>query len=182
MTKSKQVTPINPEVDYNALGAYPRVSLQHVKVAEETDITPENINPEPLNNFSKMPEEYIERNKISDEEVFPEPLNTNIGIDPPNKFIPPDAVKTLPDELPVERPLTEDEVIAVNKLRGVITPSFPAIVGTLVLCEGTHAAIITKVWNNGLVNLIIFHDESPVPDVKTLVPYGEGPNTWKEIN
>jgi hypothetical protein len=54
-------------------------------------------------------------------------------------------------------------------------------VGFPVLFEGS-AAIITKVWERGLVNLTIFHDGSPVPDLKTSVPYGDGPNTWKEIN
>lgn len=80
-----------------------------------------------------------------------------------------DTVPVLPTDVPLVKASLREPILSYAK------------VGLPVLFGGS-AAIITKVWDNGLVNLIVFSAEHPVSDIKTKVPYGEGPDTWKEIN
>jgi uncharacterized protein (DUF433 family) len=155
MTKSKKQTSMtHMEADPKGLmGA----------VQPEVDITPKDISPEPLNNFSKMPDEYIERNKIPVEEILPEPSND-----------------LTPDELMTEKEFAELDAQQIEDLA-----PYNVKVGYPVVYEGIHAALVTKVLDDGRVNLIVFHDGHPVPDVRAEVPYqGEVNlyNTWKEIN
>lgn len=120
--------------------------------------------PEVADEFKNMPDDWKERNKISVEEragyVAPEPLITP-------GFAEPMTMPVQPDRLSTDVPLVE-----ASALR---EPSpYIAKVGLPVLFGGEYAAIITKVWHNGLVNLIVFSSEHPVSDIKTKVPYGIG--------
>lgn len=163
--------------------SFPNVDPANVEIKVDPEqsfspVDPVDISPEPLNNFSKMPDEYIARNNISDEEILPakipEPTERSIAGMPisgtPQKIL---------DDWDAQRP-TDVPLVEASALREP-SPSY-AKVGYPALFGGEYAAIITKVWDSGLVNLIVFSAEHPVSDIKTRVSYGEGPNTWKEIN
>jgi len=112
--------------------------------------------------IASMPDEWKERNKIMVEARAPLVEDTvNVPVD----------VISRPTDVPI---------VEFSALREP-SPSY-AKVGYPVLFGGEYAAIITKVWDSGLVNLIVFSAEHPVSDIKTRVSYGEGPNTWKEID
>ena len=110
--------------------------------------------------IASMPDEWKERNKIMVEARVP--------------F----AEETVNASDLISRP-TDVPIVEFSALR---EPSLHYSVGLPVLFGGEYAAIITKVWDSGLVNLIVFSAEHPVSDIKTRVSYGEGPNTWKEID
>lgn len=122
------------------------------------------------------------------------PANVEIKVDPEQSF---SSVDPLPADPVLEDTVNvpEPPVIPVQPDSVVLPTDVPLTestyrepslsytkVGIPVIFGGENAAIITKVWDNGLVNLIVFSSEHPVSDIKTKVPYGEGPNTWKEIN
>ena len=152
------VDPQNPEPD-----VYPNEVLKNQSgeiISGSTEVPTEAAR------IATLPDEWKERNKIMVEA----------------RPVPPSAEETVnvpvqPD--PIGRP-TDVPIVDLSALR---EPSLSyAKVGLPVLFGGEYAAIITKVWDSGLVNLIVFSAEHPVSDIKTRVSYGEGPNTWKEIN
>ena len=77
-----------------------------------------------------------------------------------------------------------DNDIQPGKLKAVPNSKTngPVKLGIIVLFEGKIPAIVTGVWEDDVLNLTLFPDALPVLDIKTRVPYGEGQNTWKEIN
>ena len=148
------VDPQNPEPD-----VYPNEVLKNQSgeiISGSTEVPTEAAR------IATLPDEWKERNKIMVEARVPLAEDTvNVPVD----------VISRPTDVPI---------VEFSALREP-SPSY-AKVGYPALFAGEYAAIITKVWGNGLVNLIVFSAEHPVSDIKTRVSYGEGPNTWKEIN
>ena len=146
------VDPQNPEPD-----VYPNEVLKNQSgeiISGSTEVPTEAAR------IATLPDEWKERNKIMVEARVP--------------F----AEETVNASDLISRP-TDVPIVEFSALR---EPSLHYSVGLPVLFGGEYAAIITKVWDSGLVNLIVFSAEHPVSDIKTRVSYGEGSNTWKEIN
>lgn len=89
----------------------------------------------------------------------------------------------------IQDPINDDRTALDNdiqpgKLKAVPNSKTdgPVKLGAIVLFGGRVPAIVTGVWEDDVLNLTLFPDALPVLDIKTRVPYGEGQNTWKEIN
>ena len=157
-------SPINPEnplpkVD-NSPNVYPNEALGIPTPSDEAA------------RIASMPDEWKIRNGYPVDPLLADVVLEDIVNVPEPPVIP---VQLNPVVLPTDVPL-----VNFSALREV--PLSAAKVGIPVVFAGEYAAIITKVWDNGFVNLIVFSAEHPVSDIKTKVPYGEGFNTWKEIN
>lgn len=127
--------------------------------------------PKIAENFANMPDEWKERNGIPVENRVPTAASPEVQA----------AIKLLSgksDEPVAGKLLTPGEIRQINlKSPSAITSK----VGAIVLFQDSPA-LVTKVWDNGLVNLTVFKNGLPVPDLKISVPYGDGPDTWKELD